>query len=228
MSRPGGPLAALPLHFVWIADCSGSMASQGKMASLNHAAQECLPHMRRIAGDNPHAEVLVRVLKFSTGASWAIERPTPLQFFQWPELKATVGGLTDLGAALTLLAKELQPGVMPARALPPVLVLCTDGLPTDSYREGLELLLGQPWGAKAIKLAIAIGREADLDTLRRFIDSPVIRPLRAQNADDLVRHLRWASTSVLEAASSPYVGAGSDPGLRPTPDPTVIHDHVTW
>jgi uncharacterized protein YegL len=228
MSRPGGPLAALPLHFVWIADCSGSMSSQGKMASLNHAAAECLPSMKRAAADNPNAKVLVRVLRFSTGAAWVVEKPTPLEYFQWPELRATVGGLTDLGAALTLLAKELRQGIMPGRALPPVLVLCTDGLPTDSFKDGLELLLAEPWGAKAIRLAIGIGRDADFDTLSRFIDSPHIRPLRARNADDLVHHLRWASTSVLQAASRPYVGAGPDPELRPTSDPTVIHDHVTW
>jgi uncharacterized protein YegL len=204
------------------------MSAQGKMASLNHAVQECLPHMRRVAEGNPNAEVLVRVLKFSTGASWVVERPTPLQFFQWPELKAIVGGRTDLGAALTLLAKELRPGVMPGRALPPVLVLCTDGMPTDSFREGLQSLLAEPWGAKAIRLAIGIGRETDFDVLRRFIDSPDIRPLRAENADDLVHHLRWASTSVLQAASSHYMGAVVAPNPRPTSDPSVINDHATW
>jgi uncharacterized protein YegL len=206
------------------------MSGQGKIASLNHAAAECLPRMRRAAADNPNAEVLVRVLRFSTGAAWAVEKPTPLQYFQWPELRATVGGLTDLGAALTLLAKELRQGIMPGRALPPVLVLCTDGLPTDSFQEGLEMLLAEPWGAKAIRLAIGIGRDADFNILRKFIgsDSPDIHPLRAHNADALVHYLRWASTSVLQAASRPYLGAGPDPELRPISDPTVINDHVTW
>jgi uncharacterized protein YegL len=184
--------------------------------------------MRRAAADNPNAEVLVRVLRFSTGAAWVVEKPTPLQYFTWPELRATVGGLTDLGAALALLAKELRQGVMPGRALPPVLALCTDGLPTDSFQEGLELLLAEPWGAKAIRLAVGIGRDADFDTLRLFIGSPDIRPLRVHNADALVHHLRWASTSVLQAASRPFLGAGPDPELRPASDPTAINDHVTW
>jgi len=64
--------------------------------------------------------------------------------------------------------------------------------------------------------------------LRRFINSPDICPLRAHNAYDLVRYLRWASTSVLQAAGRPYVGAGPEPDSRPTSDPTVINDHVTW
>ena len=34
--RPGGELATRPLHFIWIADCSGSMATDGKIqAQMN-------------------------------------------------------------------------------------------------------------------------------------------------------------------------------------------------
>ena len=159
MARPGGQLAALPLHFVWIADCSGSMAAQGKMASLNNAAREALPQMRKVAGDNPNAEVFVRVLRFSTGASWVVEKPTPVQYFQWPELTAAPGGATDLGFALTLLARELRPDTMPGRALPPVLVLLTDGWPTDGFQAGLDALMQEPWGAKALRIGIKIGTE---------------------------------------------------------------------
>jgi uncharacterized protein YegL len=198
------------------------------MASLNHAAREALPHMRKVAADNPNAQVLVRVLRFSAGASWVVEEPTPLQYFQWPELSATAGGMTDLGAALRILARELRSGTMPDRALPPVLVLCTDGMPTDSYREGLDLLLGEPWGAKAIRLAIGLGRDTDLETLLRFIANPDIPPLNARNAEDLVRYLQWASTSVLRSASSAWVGSGSDPGLRPPATPAAIYRDVTW
>ena len=35
--RPGGKLAARPLHFIWLLDCSGSMHFDGKMAALNNA-----------------------------------------------------------------------------------------------------------------------------------------------------------------------------------------------
>ena len=40
--RPGGELAARPLHFIWIADCSGSMAVDGKIQSLNTAIREAI------------------------------------------------------------------------------------------------------------------------------------------------------------------------------------------
>lgn len=227
MTRPGGSLAAIPLHFIWIADCSGSMSVDGKMASLNHAAREAVPSMRKVAGDNPNAQVLVRVLAFSTGATWVIDQPTPVQFFQWPELSAQIGGITDLGAALGLLARDLRVGVMPGRALPPVLVLLTDGMPTDSFSEGLDALLAEPWGARAVRIGVGLGRDADQDTLRRFINNPDIPPLKAANAEQLVRYVTWASTSVLRSASS-RLASGSTRDLRPPMDTAAIHLGVTW
>ncbi len=47
---PGGALASLDfLHFVWIADCSGSMGLDGKIQALNNAIREAIPHMQQVA-----------------------------------------------------------------------------------------------------------------------------------------------------------------------------------
>ena len=43
--RPGGELATRPLHFIWIADCSGSMSIDGKIQALNNAIREVLLHI---------------------------------------------------------------------------------------------------------------------------------------------------------------------------------------
>ena len=51
--RPGGELATRPLHFIWIADCSGSMAVDGKIQSLNTAIKEAIPNMQDVADENP-------------------------------------------------------------------------------------------------------------------------------------------------------------------------------
>lgn len=199
--RPGGELATRPLHFFWIADCSGSMGEEGKIQSLNAAIREALPAMRDVADDNANAEVLVRAIKFSSGAQWHIGQPTPVDTFQWTDLVAD--GVTDLGHALKLIASELDIAKMTDRALPPVLVLLSDGQPTDDYAEGLEALQAQPWGKKAVRIAIAIGQDADTDVLQQFIGHPEFRPLQANNAEQLVNHIKWASTAVLKAASSP-------------------------
>lgn len=199
--RPGGELAARPLHFIWVVDCSGSMSADGKIESLNNAIAEAIPHMNTTAEENPNAELLVRALKFSDGAQWHIAQPTPLSAFQWSPLSA--GGVTDLGKALAELADQLSVEKMPQRALPPVLVLLSDGQPTDDYKVGLRKLMDQPWGKKAVRIAIAIGQDADLSCLQEFIGHPELKPLQANNPERLTQLIKWSSTAVVQSTSSP-------------------------
>ena len=199
--RPGGELAARPLHFIWIADCSSSMASEGKIQALNQAIREATPHMKQVAAENPNAEVLVRAVAFASGARWHVADAMEVEDFRWPELQTS--GYTAMGEALKLVAEQLDVEVMSKRALPPVLVLLSDGQPTDDFGAGLRELMSQPWGKKAVRIAIAIGADADRDVLQHFIGHPEIQPLEANNPEGLVQHIRWASTAVLQSVSSP-------------------------
>ena len=137
---PGGPLATRPLHFFFIADCSSSMAGD-KIQSLNQAIRESIPHMREVARGNPNAEVLVRSVAFANGAQWHHSQATSVEQFEWNDLSA--GGMTSMGRALSLVADVLRTPPMPERALPPVLVLVTDGAPTDDFDSGLRTLMAE-------------------------------------------------------------------------------------
>ncbi|HEX8852237.1 MAG TPA: VWA domain-containing protein [Pyrinomonadaceae bacterium] len=216
--RPGGELASRPLHFIWIADSSGSMEQDGKIQALNTAIREAIPHMRKVAEDNPNAQVLVRAVKFSNGAQWHLSQPTPVADFAWTDLAAE--GETDMGKALQLVAEQLKMPPMSERALPPVLVLVSDGQPTDDFDAGLKALMNEPWGKKAVRIAISIGRDADDEVLQKFIGNSELKPLAANSPEALVRHIKWASTAVLKSASSP--AAGADAPAAPTPPSVPI------
>ncbi len=216
--RPGGELASRPLHFIWIADSSGSMEQDGKIQALNTAIREAIPHMQKVAEDNPNAQVLVRAVKFSNGAQWHISQPTPVADFAWTDLAAE--GETDMGKALQLVAEQLKMPPMSERALPPVLVLVSDGQPTDDFEAGLKELMDEPWGKKAVRIAISIGRDADAEVLQKFIGNTEMKPLAANSPEALVRHIKWASTAVLKSASSPAGGADT-PAAGTTPVPNV-------
>lgn len=218
MALPGGAISNRPLHFIWLCDCSGSMSINGKIEVLNRAIRESLPEMKRVANDNPNANVLVRAIKFSDSAQWHVPTETPVNSFNWTDL--TAGGLTDMGKALLLLAEQLKMPPMTDRALPPVLVLISDGQPTDDFDTGLRALMNEPWGKKAVRIAIAVGQDADKDTLQKFINHPELRPLEANNAETLVRYIKWASTAVLKAASSP-VSQMRTPGKTILSNPTT-------
>lgn len=231
-NRPGGELAKRPLHFFWLADCSGSMSVEGKIQSLNTAISDAIPHMRQVASENPNAEVLVRALSFSSGAQWHVAQPTPIESFVWQTLVARREGATDLGYALSMLAGQLKMPPMPQRALPPVAVLVSDGYPTDDFATGLAALMSEPWGKKAVRVAVAIGQDADTSVLERFIGNAEIKAVRANNPEQLTRFIRWASTAVLKSASAPAsqaLPAAASVPVPPLPvDPGPDADADVW
>lgn len=200
LKRPGGELASRPLHFFWVVDCSGSMYGE-KIGAVNNAIQSTIPEMREAAKDNPNAQLLVRTLKFSTGASWVISTPVNIDDFDWNDLDA--GGVTDLGQAFDMLSAQLTIPPMTDRALPPVIVLLSDGQPTDDYKKGLDKLLHLPWGKKAVRIAISIGQDADDNVLQEFTGNREL-VLQANNPEALVKCIKWASTaaSVVSAPAS--------------------------
>jgi len=196
------------------------MGVDGKIQALNQAIREAIPHMREVADENPQAQVLVRAVRFSDVASWHMPDPVPVEQFGWKDLEA--GGTTAMGEALKLVADQLRIPPMAERALPPVLVLISDGQPTDDFEGGLRALLDLPWGKKAVRIAIAIGEDADREVLARFVNNPEIPVLQANNPEALKKHIRWVSTVVVRTTSSPpsQVGGGASSATNvPIPQP---------
>ena len=187
LQRPGGELATRPIHFFWVVDCSGSMYGD-KIGIVNNTIQECIPEMRSAADNNPNAQLLIRALQFSSGASWITSSPVPVEDYGWEDMDAN--GLTELGKAFDLLAA-------------PVIVLLSDGQPTDDYKKSMEKLKKLPWFRKAVKIAISIGQDADDEVLVEFAGNKEL-VLQANNATALAKMIKWASTtaSMVSAPSS--------------------------
>ncbi|MCL1789223.1 MAG: tellurium resistance protein [Oscillospiraceae bacterium] len=205
--RPGGELSNRPLHFIWMVDCSGSMHGE-KIGKVNHAIQSTIPEMADAARNNPYAELLIRTLKFSSGAEWVTPKPVNVEDFGWIDLQA--GGVTDMGNAFDLISAQLTIPPMSDRALPPVLVLISDGQPTDDYKTALDKLMTLPWGKKSVRIAISIGQDADVSILNEFTGNRDL-VLQANNSTDLVKMIKWASTAaaVVSAPASPDSAAVS-------------------
>lgn len=221
---PGGGVAKRPLHFIILADCSGSMAEGGKIQALNAAVEELLPHLDGVTNENIHADILVRAIAFATGSQWHVQQPTRPADLRWPSLRAR--GTTDLGGALRLVSQELMSPPMPERAFPPALLLISDGRPTDDFAGGLAALEGSQWGSKAQRFAVAIGSDADRTMLARFVGDPEIPVLEARNAEHLKNLLQFVSTVAMQR-SRPDVGT---PHLPPIPAPTPVDNGLaaTW
>ena len=125
----------------------------------------------------------------------------PVEDYGWEDMDAN--GLTELGKAFDLLAAQLSIPPMPERALPPVIVLLSDGQPTDDYKKSMDILKKLPWFRKAVKIAISIGQDADDEVLIEFTGNKEL-VLQANNATALAKMIKWASTtaSMVSAPSS--------------------------
>lgn len=212
----GGPMESREVHFIWILDCSESMNLNGKIASLNFAIREALPAMQSVAEAHPAVRLMVRAACFSDGADWLSTAPTPIDAYTWTDLSASGG--TDMGHAFRLVA-DFFDADMPARGMPPVLALVSDGQPTDDWRSGLRALDSTAWAGKAVRVAIAIGDDADKAMMQDFLGNLELKVLTARNSHELVNRIRWASTQSLSRAS---MGMGNEANGRQTSIPS--HD----
>jgi uncharacterized protein YegL len=203
--RPGGRMASRPLHFIWLVDGSGSMRYHGKVEALNQAINEAIPYMQAVARENPQASVFVNAICFADEAHWMGEKLTPVSEFRWQDIQA--GGATALGEALTMVGDVLQTPLLTDHGLPPVIVLVTDGLPTDDFYAGLDHLLSKPWGRQAVRVVVGIGEDATSEAAQNFFraytDNDAIKPFQANNPEALVEAIRRVSTSVLKSVASP-------------------------
>lgn len=200
-NRPGGETAKRQVRFFFACDRSYSMDHNGKMQSLNTAIREAMPAMNDVANDTPDVDFTIQAVSFGGDVRWDIAVPTKIQDAKWVDLQA--GGGTPMGNALEQLAAQLSLGRMPEHGLPPILVLISDGQPTDDFWSGLAKLDATPWGRKGIRLAIGIGKDADYEILAKFANQPGCPPFHAHNAHLLAKQVRFVSTTPFNAVSKP-------------------------
>lgn len=219
-----GKMGARDLHLFFLIDASDSMSYGGKAETLNNAIREAIPHIREIARE-AEGTIKVHALTFSTGAKW-VANHVDIHSFNWENIHTK--GVTDMGRGFELLAEKLSTEFAGERGYQPVMILLSDGLPTDDYEKGLNQLKNTQWGSKAIRIAIAIGSETDMDVLQEFIGDSFrgeLKPLQAKNAFELKNYIRWASTTVSHASIQPMKNTLPPP---PTVDSDTDVDALDW
>ena len=159
----------------YVVDTSGSMTGD-KIGSVNSAMEEAITvDLPDISTADDDAEIRVAIMQFSSGCSWITPSSGPIGIGDviWNDLHPS--GLTDLGAACVELDKKLSRNEFlesQTGAYAPVILLFSDGGPTDNWEKGLEQLKKNNWFKHAIKIAIAIGEDADKTVLATFTGTP--------------------------------------------------------
>lgn len=210
------PRRTMTLFF--LIDTSGSMEGN-KIGAVNDAVDNVLPMLNDISETNPDAEIKVAALEFSSGVNWLYDEPKLAKDFIWQDV--TAGGLTSLGGACAELATKLSRngGFMQSASgsFAPAIILLSDGGPTDNYEVGLAKLQSNNWFKSAIKIAIAIGDDADKDVLKQFTgNSEAV--ITVHNIDALKQIIR------VVAVTSSQIGSKSSTAGDVTKQDQVIKD----
>jgi len=205
------PRKTMVLFF--IADTSGSMMGS-KIGELNSAIEEVIPELRELSESNADAQIKIAVLEFSSGARWLTPKgPIEAENFVWNDMDAS--GVTDLGDACLKLNEKLSAKAFMKEAtgsFAPAIFLLSDGGPTDDYKKGLEALKENNWFKKAIKVAVAIGADADTSVLAEFTGNPEA-VLTVHSPAMLRKMIKFISVRASEIASrSSNAGSGDGGG----------------
>lgn len=200
------PRRTMVLFF--LVDTSGSMSGD-KIGAVNEAIREVIPEIKDISAENADALIKIAVLQFSSGAQWLYEKPIDSDQFVWNNLEA--GGLTDMGVAFSMLNEKLSRTQFMADAVgsyAPAIFMMSDGEPTDEYKKGLEELRKNKWFKVAIKVAVAIGADANTEILKEFTgNEECVLTVRSPQA--LRKMIRFASVTASQIGSKSS-GVGVD------------------
>ena len=154
----------------YLVDTSGSMDGT-RLGTVNASMEECVPLLREVAQANDDAEIKVAILQFSSGCSWVTPAsgPVGLDDIIWNDLQA--GGMTEFGGALVELDKKLSRNEYlqsQTGSYAPVILLFSDGGPTDNWEVALDKIKQNNWFKHAIKIAINIDFGCDRSVLAAF------------------------------------------------------------
>ncbi|GMO63841.1 MAG: VWA domain-containing protein [Treponemataceae bacterium] len=193
------PRRTMVLFFV--IDASGSMDGS-KIGAVNSAIDEVIPALREVSDENADAKIKVAALEFSNGARWLTPGgPVELDNFRWNWVEAA--GVTDLGAACRELNDKLSTKGFMSEAtgsFAPAIFLLSDGDPTDDWQGGLQALKQNHWFKAGVKVAVAIGDDANKDVLKEFTGS-MEAVLETHSAAMLKKMIKFVSVRASQVAS---------------------------
>lgn len=154
----------------FLIDTSGSMEGRS-IAAVNDAMREVIPDIQDISDNNADASIKLAVMSFSSGTNWETPQPVELGSYRWNDL--TAGGVTDMGEAFKELDSKLDRNAFlqdPMGVKAPVIIMISDGEPTDDYKAGLKALQQNKWYKKSIKIALGVD-DANMDVMSDFTGS---------------------------------------------------------
>jgi len=217
--------SAKSLPVILLLDTSGSMAGE-KIESLNRAVTKMLVTFAK--EPIPVSDVLVSIVTFG-GQATIVQLPRRASEVCFVGMDA--GGGTPLGAALDLTRVLIEDRVqIPSRSYRPLVVLVSDGVPTDEWASRLSEFVQTGRSSKCDRMAMGIGPEAKSGEGRRVLESFVAGTghavFGADDAGEIHKFFKLVTMSVVSRGLSATPNAiPNDDSLTP-PERNIAADGV--
>jgi uncharacterized protein YegL len=188
------PARARMLPVIILADISGSMHGE-KIDSLNRAMSEMIESFRQ--NDSVQAELNVAIITFG-GSAKLVQDLTPVDEITIPTF--TAGGGTPLGGAIRLATDLIEDRErLPKNAYRPVIVLLTDGVPTDDADSAISKFVSEGRSRSCDRWSIGVGEgythEQPKALLEKFLSNPEDKfVMNVQKANEIVEFFAILST----------------------------------
>lgn len=206
-----------PLPVFILVDTSGSMLGT-KMDKVNAALHEMISTLSNL--ENTRGKIQVSIITFG-GESKVIQPLCNIEDVQLNPLIAS--GKTPMGGAIELTLDLLEDiEVISKRTYTPMIVLLSDGLPTDlpagTNRDEFDYYNWSPLnrlrnserGSKCIKMALGIGEDADYKMLKTFINDDRVPVIKANDISTISKFFKWVTISVSVRSKSANPGSALD------------------
>ena len=211
-------VGARTMALFYLFDTSGSMAGT-KIGQVNYAMKDIPKIISEVADSASNANIVVAAATFDSDVNWITPKPqTPEEFINsWHDLSA--GGLTSLGGALKSLNEKMSRkaflGDNPMGYLAPGVIILTDGEPTDEWQKPLEEIKKNNWFKNAIKIAFAVGDDANQQVLADICGTPEA-VVSIDDPEKIRNYIKFVTASISKT------GTTSATALDQTPQEAVI------
>ncbi len=194
----------LPVYF--LIDVSESMIGE-PIQQVEEGLATIIKELKR----DPYAleTVYISIIIFAGKAKTIVPLTDIISFYP-PRMP--IGGGTSLGAALVHLTHELDANIVKTTLerkgdWKPLVFLFTDGSPTDSYQNGLNVW-SSTWRHKSSPVAVSFGKDADLSILNKFSDEVLV--FNNSDAQAYTQFFKWITASIQASSQSVNMGQGDD------------------
>ena len=217
------------LPVIFLLDSSGSMnaidATTGinPIGALNTSIENLLPELENFNQNNNGVEVRVAVMTFDDEIKWIIGESEPVTPSDarnmWNVIIAD--GLTSMGEAFTSLNQKLSlgHGFLPKDCtfVAPLLMLFSDGEPTDDVKGALNELRQNDWYKIAARIAVGYGAYCNYKVLKQFTQNSET-VFRADSIPALEKFIRLTTLSSIKSnvgAPRGNIGAPGETNVDP-------------